>query len=419
MAHIDPSRRTLDLKLVYWGPAAGGKTTSLRSVHGACDPSGRGALSSVDTEDERTYFFDYAPLDLPTWRGLSVRAHAYTVPGQDAYVETRKRILRGADAVVFVADATPARVQATTSSWRQLDDALRIHETTGPRTPVVLAANKQDLPSAASGAEVARRLAEAGPRRAPVDVVETTAVEGSGVVRGFSAALVAAASQAVEGEPGGAGGEGRRFAAALAERFGSPKDGVPVSGAPTSRTVKVPVSSRDPDAGGLVAALETSRWLAVGDAHQRSVAREQALRKLLVDVSRACLAAEGHEAVARGVLATLVGGLDAAGGWMLLADARGSEQAYDPMGAMGSTPSVLEQVRAAALELPEGHAISVTLAPEPGSPGGAALVAPVASGSARHGFLVVLARPGTAAPADAEPIVGSAGALVALAAQKG
>src|SRR5262249_41464721 len=101
MAPIDRARRTLDPRAVSWGPAGGGKTTTLRSVHGAFDPATRGELSSVDTEDERTYFFDYAPLDLPRWRGFSLRAHAYTVPGQEAYVETRRRILRGADAVLF------------------------------------------------------------------------------------------------------------------------------------------------------------------------------------------------------------------------------------------------------------------------------------------------------------------------------
>ena len=415
MAHIDPSRHTLDLKVVYWGPAAGGKTTSLRSIHGACDPAGRGALSSVDTEDERTYFFDYAPLDLPTWRGLSVRAHAYTVPGQDAYVETRKRILRGADAVVFVADATPARVQATASSWRQLDDALRLHETTGPRTPVVLAANKQDLPSAASGAEVAKRLAELGPRRAPVEVVETTAVEGSGVVRGFTAALVAAAGQAVEGDPGTGGGEGRKFAAALAERFGSGRDGVPVAGAPASRTVKVPVSSRDPDAGGLVAALEASRWLAIGDAQQRSAAREQALRRLLVDVSRACLAGDGVDGLARGVLATLVSGLDASRGWMVITDGRGGERIFDPMGAVESTPSAVEAVRASAVSLEEGRTLPVVVPADGSVPGGAGVVAPLVAGADRRGWMLLLARPGASAPTDAEALVGSAGSLVALA----
>src|ERR1051326_4617293 len=122
MAHVDRASRRLDLKVVYWGPARGGKTTSLRSLHAACDAAGRGDLSSVETEDERTYYFNYAPLELPPWRGHDVRVHAYTVPGQEAYVETRRRILAGADAVVFVADGTPAAVDAGVRSWRQLDD---------------------------------------------------------------------------------------------------------------------------------------------------------------------------------------------------------------------------------------------------------------------------------------------------------
>jgi signal recognition particle receptor subunit beta len=416
MAQIDRVRRTLDLRLVYWGPAGGGKTTTLRSVHGAFDPSTRGELSSVDTEDERTYFFDYAPLDLPRWRGFALRAHAYTVPGQEAYVETRRRILRGADAVLFVADGSPARAEATAASWRQLDDALRLDA--GPRTPVILSVNKQDLPGAASGAEMAQRLSGAGPRRAPAAVVETTAIEGTGVVRGFSSALVAAVAQSLGSEAGSADGEGKRFLLELAERLGSSRDGVSADAVPASRTVRVPVSSRDPDAGGLVAALEASRWLAMSDLETRGVARERTLRKLLLDVGRACTSARDLEGLARGVVGVLVAGLDAGGGWLVLSDGRGGFRGFDPMGALSGDPPSLAAARAAATAAGEGRAGCFESAAGGGVLAGDALAARVDAGEGRHGVLAVVARHPARIPADAEGVVVGAAGLAGLAAAR-
>lgn len=260
---IDPVRRRLDAKIVLWGPARGGKTTSLRSLHGAFAPTDRGTLASVDTQDERTYFFDYAPLDAPRWHDLEVRAHVYTVPGQESYVETRRRILRGADAVVFVADAEPGASGRTLASWRQLDDALRLLEMSGAGVPVVVAANKQDVRGAASVASVARSLSEAVPARAPRAVHGTSAVVGRGVLACFRDALVAAL--AVEAGPQLEPEAVPAFASAWARRLHGGVDGIAVTDAPSRRVISVPITSNDPDAGGVEAALASVAWLRDGD----------------------------------------------------------------------------------------------------------------------------------------------------------
>ena len=83
MAQVDSTAKRLELKVIYWGPSRGGKTTTVRSLYGACEERHRGELSSVETEDERTYFFDYAPMDLPRYKGFAIRVHCYTVPGQE------------------------------------------------------------------------------------------------------------------------------------------------------------------------------------------------------------------------------------------------------------------------------------------------------------------------------------------------
>ena len=104
--HVD---KTLYAKLVYYGPAFGGKTSNLEALHRLTDPSGRQNLLSVKTAGDRTLFFDLLPFDLGSILGYQVGIKIYTVPGQVRYDTTRQIVLAGADAVVFVADSTAER----------------------------------------------------------------------------------------------------------------------------------------------------------------------------------------------------------------------------------------------------------------------------------------------------------------------
>ena len=181
MAYLDRAARRLDLKLIYWGPGRGGKTTSLRSLHGAFAPADRGEIQSVETADERTYFFDYAPLDLPRYGDYAVRVHAYTVPGQDIYVETRRRILRGADGVDLRRrrDVRPRRL-GNQSSWRQLDEALDgDRAAAGTRSRSSWRSTRSISPTRCARPRRWRRSRSVVPDRAPIDVVETTAIRGT------------------------------------------------------------------------------------------------------------------------------------------------------------------------------------------------------------------------------------------------
>ena len=419
MAHLDRSSRRLELKLVSWGPARGGKTTSMRSLHGACEPSERGALSSVDTEDERTYYFDYAPMNLPRYRDHTILAHAYTVPGQEAYVETRRRILRGVDAVIFVADASPAAASATLSSWRQLDDSLRAIEGQGPARPIVVAVNKQDISGAIRVDEMARRLAAAVPSRSFVDIVGTTAVLGKNVVRCFRSALVAAADHALSPESSeGAAAARRQFLTELDARFRGGTDGVPIGAAPAPRTVVVPVSSNDPDAGGLQAAMEASRWLAVRDLDVRELQRERAIGRLLLDLGQLCLSATDIEALSRTVLAMLVMNLEAVTGWIGVPDGHGGERVFDPMGPAPSGGAVAETASCLGMGVPDGRVAPIGHATSSGFPGGAAggegLFLPFAAGGGRRGWLLIAGPPKQSLPEDAEAVLAPAGAFLGL-----
>lgn len=148
MATINVGDRRIDAKIVYYGPSLSGKTTNLLNIHQRLPEASRGAMRSIETQGERTLFFDLIPLSDIRLGGWTLRYHLYSVPGQAAYVRTRRAILGGADGVVFVADADPAQAEANIASR----DELRIHlaqlgrdETT---LPIVLQINKIDLPDA-------------------------------------------------------------------------------------------------------------------------------------------------------------------------------------------------------------------------------------------------------------------------------
>lgn len=176
MAAIDIRNRRIDTKIVYYGPAQSGKTTNLLNVHSRLPQEARGPMRSIDTVDERTLFFDLMPIQEIEVGGWSIRFHLYTVPGQEGYVRTRRAILGGADGIVFVADAEPAKQRENEQSMTELQGHLE-HYHKDPRTmPIVLQVNKTDLVNARPVAEVADPLnLHAWP------VVQAMAIRGIGV----------------------------------------------------------------------------------------------------------------------------------------------------------------------------------------------------------------------------------------------
>jgi len=105
MALINYSAKEITFKIVYYGPAMSGKTTNLRFIYDRLPEELKGKFTSIATQDERTLFFDFLPLDLGTIKGFSIKLSLYTVPGQAIYSLTRKTILRATDGIIFVADS--------------------------------------------------------------------------------------------------------------------------------------------------------------------------------------------------------------------------------------------------------------------------------------------------------------------------
>lgn len=148
MPSINYAFKEITCKIVYYGPGAGGKTTNLHYVHGNVPSKHRGDLVSLATEQDRTLFFDFLPLDIGDVKGFKTKFQLYTVPGQVYYNATRKLVLRGVDGIVFVADSQASRFQDSIDSLNNLQENLRDYGLDLETIPFVMQYNKRDLPDA-------------------------------------------------------------------------------------------------------------------------------------------------------------------------------------------------------------------------------------------------------------------------------
>lgn len=148
MAIIRRDAREVQFKVVYCGPPLGGKTTNLEYVHRRLDSRWRGEMVSIATEQNRTLSFDFLPLHAMAIADYQVRFQLYTVPGQQVMRETRKAVLAGADAVVFVADSDPDRISSNRVAYEDTCRCLLENRIRPDGIPFVFQYNKRDLPNA-------------------------------------------------------------------------------------------------------------------------------------------------------------------------------------------------------------------------------------------------------------------------------
>jgi signal recognition particle receptor subunit beta len=176
MSSINLHTREITVKVVYYGPGLGGKTSSLQYIHRALRPELRGQLVSLATSIDRTLYFDFLPVKLPKVKGFTIRMSLYTVPGQVHYNATRKLVLQGCDGVVFVADSQTARHEANIESIKNLDDNLRGHGLNPTAVPMVIQFNKRDLKNILQVKKMDDDL-----NKRKVKAFETCALSGTGI----------------------------------------------------------------------------------------------------------------------------------------------------------------------------------------------------------------------------------------------
>lgn len=177
MPSLDAAKREISCKLVYYGAGLSGKTTNLQYIHSQVAPETRGELVSTATQTERTLFFDFMPLDLGTINGWRIRLCIYTVPGQAEYYASRKMILNGADALVFVADSNILRSPENLESLRDMRTNLKEFGMDLDFMPWVLQYNKRDLTNAMTVEQMENKLNMTG-----VPSFESVAIQGFGII---------------------------------------------------------------------------------------------------------------------------------------------------------------------------------------------------------------------------------------------
>jgi hypothetical protein len=178
MVQINMAEREITVKVVYYGPALSGKTTNLQQLHALIDKDARGKMLTLDTADDRTLYFDFLPIQFGTTNGFSVKIKLFTVPGQVMHKSTRKVVLAGADAVVFVADSQRSAASANAYSWRDMEANLKSNGIDFDQIPKVVQFNKRDLPDVKPLAEIKQAWGDAA-------TYPAAAIRGEGVIETF------------------------------------------------------------------------------------------------------------------------------------------------------------------------------------------------------------------------------------------
>jgi small GTP-binding protein len=145
MAFVNPKKREVQVKIVYYGPGRGGKTTNLEYIYAKFNERIKTELVTIKTHGDRTLFFDFLPFDIGKVNGYDVKIQLYTVPGQVKYNATRRLVLRGVDGIVFVADAMTVRREKNILALKNLQENLANYKKSIFKIPIVMQYNKMDL----------------------------------------------------------------------------------------------------------------------------------------------------------------------------------------------------------------------------------------------------------------------------------
>lgn len=178
MSFVNFAKKEINFKIVYYGPPMGGKTTNLAHLHEVMPPEVRGELTMLSTQQDRTLYFDFLPLQSSVIKGFISRFQLYTVPGQPIYDRTRRIVLTGADGVVFVADSQWGQMASNAESFENLKTNLASHGRSLETMPHVFQINKRDLADVAPVAYLDFLLNH---ERVKAECVEGVAVNGVGV----------------------------------------------------------------------------------------------------------------------------------------------------------------------------------------------------------------------------------------------
>ncbi len=181
---LNKAARSLKIKIAYYGPAIGGKTTNLNVLYQQALSPRRGDFISINSQQDRTILCDLLPLRAGGFCGFDVRLQLLAVPGQSVYLVSRRAIVKGSDGVVFVANSATDRWHENIQAFAELGTHLRSQHLDPATIPLVFQYNKRDLPDVLEIGALNRAL---NPRAAPS--FAAVARTGEGVLETLSAIL--------------------------------------------------------------------------------------------------------------------------------------------------------------------------------------------------------------------------------------
>jgi signal recognition particle receptor subunit beta len=181
MAILNLKKRQIECKIVYYGPGRCGKTTNMEHIYKSYKKQVTGEMVSIDTEGDRTLFFDFLPMGLGEIKGFDVRVQVYTVPGQVQYRSTRKLVLKGVDGVIFVADSLAVRREKNMLSLKDLQHNLKEYGLNIFKIPLVMQHNKRDLSGEGLPIMAVEQMERDLNRQLKVPSFPASAITGQGV----------------------------------------------------------------------------------------------------------------------------------------------------------------------------------------------------------------------------------------------
>ena len=189
MAIVNLKKKQIECKIVYYGPGRCGKTTNLEYIHKSFKNQVMGEMVSINTDGDRTLFFDFLPLNLGKVKGCDLRVELYTVLGQVRYSSTRKLVLRGADGVIFVADSLEVRREKNMMALKDLAQNLKDYGLSIFKVPLVMQYNKRDLAAENISIMDLKKMEHDLNRQLKVPSFPSAALKGEGVGKTLHACL--------------------------------------------------------------------------------------------------------------------------------------------------------------------------------------------------------------------------------------
>lgn len=176
----DLRNKTIQIKIVYYGPAMSGKTTTLKQLFKYFGKEDM--LESIENTVGRTLFFDFGVLQFKgnEW---GLKFLLYTATGQDFYASTRPATLNGVDGIIFVADSQIEYMEHNLRSWNELRTLFgnEIYN-----IPIVVSLNKYDLNNGKKLLEEDFFMDSIDFKRyKSLSIKKTIAINGKGVLESF------------------------------------------------------------------------------------------------------------------------------------------------------------------------------------------------------------------------------------------